>query len=150
MTIDNIDALFENLFAGDYPGEEGPEPLNKRFNWLDPKTKKRPPQIPPEAMPGPEDMFDEPTGATPPAATPVPIKHLAPSDREGRYSLADLIPPDELATIDQLLDLKLRAQNAKRGAGKTALNKEFNAHRSEFESIMKKIVDVILEDNFER
>jgi hypothetical protein len=159
MNVSDIDWLFENIFAGGgeaYPEDEGPEPLNKRFNWVDPKTGKRPPKPPKEMLPGEADFRDleqtftvPPTHDDPQSVADVPIRHVEPSDRVGKYSLKDLIPPEELATIDQLLDLKLRAQKA-RGANRAALDKEFQAHRSEFESLMKKIVDVVLEGAFER
>ena len=147
VDIDTIIDLFENIFAGGgsaYPEDEGPEPLNKRFNWVDPKTGKRPPKPPKAMLPGKEDF-----AALEPEETPmnVPIKHINPSDTEGRYSMRDLIPPEELANIDHLLDLKLRAQRAQ-GTERDALEKEWQAHRSEFESLVTRIANIILEGDY--
>lgn len=151
MDAARIREIIEVLFQGG-PGDqggEGPEPLNKRFNWVDPVSGKRPPKPPRAMLPTKKDFnaLDQPgqppvgPGQQPATPTDIPIRHHNDDDRVGKHSLNDLIPPGELATIDDLLDQYIARQ---RTEGPDQAATWFNRYRPEFESIVRKIVDFML------
>lgn len=153
MNAKQIARIFEVLFS-DYPGEEGaPEPVNKRFNWVDPKTGKKPPTPPKEMLPTAKDMRDLDTEFTVPPghdvdpvhAYPEPAKRPGlPDDRTGSVSMSQMLPKSEMATIDDLLDQYMRIKATK---GEQAARDWFNMYRSaEFESAIRKLIGVFLGD----
>jgi len=131
-----IDRIVEVLFQGG-PGDEEnvPEPLNKRFSWKDPVTGKAPPKPPKAMLPGKAD-FD--ALETPPAAA----APTAPARRRGTIPMDQMIPPNEMATIDQLLDQYLQMQKTQ---GPEAAKAWFDQYRTaEFESALRKMVNALL------
>jgi len=148
-----IARIIEVLFQGD--AGEHPEPLNKRFQWKDPKTGKSPERPPREMLPTEQDMRDldatheippghEPGSVHPGALAPQarPTGDTLPDDRTGKYSMNDLIPKGEMATIDALLDRYLQIQKTH---GPEAAKAWFDMYRSaEFESALRRMVDAIL------
>jgi hypothetical protein len=145
-----IAQVLEVLMPGETGGEGGPEPLNRRFNWKDPLTKKSPPRIPRGALPTKKTFSDiDREAAMPPGQGAVagPGDMSGPeaqdmTDRVGKHSMNSLLPPEEMATIDQLLDRYLEMQKTH---GPEAASQWFNNYRSaEFESILKKIADFLL------
>jgi hypothetical protein len=136
-----IGQIIEILFQGE-PGEGAPEPLNKRFNWRDPATGKRPPRPPKAMLPTEQDIRDlEPaTSAQPPAARPAGATQ--PDDRTGSVPMSGMIPNEELATIDQLLDQYLQMQKTQ---GPEAARAWFDQYRTaEFESLIHKMANALL------
>lgn len=148
MKTADIAELVEVLFSGGYPDDQGPEPLNRRFNWKDPVSGKRPPK-PPKAMLPTQQDFDAletphqqiPVAGGAEAATPIPVQPADQSDRVGKFSLDDVIPPGEMATIDDLLDQYYARQKSE---GPDAAKAWFDRYRPEFESVVRKIVDYML------
>ena len=135
MNAKQIDHIFEVLFQGD-PGEDKPEPLNKRFNWVDPKTKMRPPIIPPEMLPGEEDFRDLDQGEVQPEPEDI-------SDKVGSIPRDQMISRDEVASMDDLLD---RYTEMVKTYGPEAAKAWMDNYRTaEFESIVRKITDLILD-----
>lgn len=151
-----INHIVEVLFQGD-PGDEGAhEPLNRRFQWKDPKTGKAPPRPPQEMLPTEQDMRDlDTTHDIPPSQDPGSVhpgrKSPAPTatpaggpldDRTGSVPMSAMIGKDELATIDQLLDQYLQMQKTQ---GPEAARAWFDNYRTaEFESVMRRLVDALL------
>lgn len=144
-----IDQLFEILFQGDLPQGGGAEPLNRRFNWKDPVTKKAPPKIPRRALPGKKDFAaidkEMAAGAT--------TSHIEPgdlqgpeardmTDRIGKHSMNDLLPPGEMATTDQLLDAYLKMKRERGDAAASAWLA--NYRRAEFEALKRRIVNALI------
>lgn len=58
--------------------------------------------------------------------------------------MSDLLPKSEVATSDDLIDFFARIRDAKSGKKKQAWQKEFDAHRTEFESKLHAFVDKLL------
>jgi hypothetical protein len=120
MTSLCVDSLLETVFFGGEEGglEDRPHP---RFQWKPPGENA--PQPPPAAAaPTAPDEMD---------------------DRTGKYSMSDLLPKGEVATSDDLIDFFARIRDAK-GKKKKSWEKEFAAHRSEFESKIHAFVDKLL------
>lgn len=81
-----------------------------------------------------------------PAAPVQPIQPSGdPDDRVGKHSMSDLLPKKEVATTDDLIDFFSRTQK-QRGKPRKSMEKEFAAHRTEFESQAKlaQFVDAVL------
>jgi hypothetical protein len=149
MNAARINRFLEALFQGELPEPAGGP---ARFNWVDPKTGKKPPKPPKAMLPGKED-FQALNAEVPPTSDlgreelgtgqAVPIKVKDATDTEGRHSLNDLLPKSEMATIDHLLDVYLQMQKTK---GPAAAKAWFDRYRTaEFESAIRKIVNVLLE-----
>lgn len=143
MNVKQIDQIVEVLFQGG-PGdfEGGSEPLNKRFSWKDPVTGKSPPKPPKAMLPGKADFDALETPPAAPQAAPTPSAPSAPDDRTGSVSMNQMLPPNEMATIDQLLDRYLQMQKTH---GPEAAKAWFDQYRTaEFESALQKMVNALL------
>lgn len=150
MNAKRIAQIIEVLFQGG-PGDEAPEPLNKRFQWKDPKTGKAPPRPPREMLPGKKDFDDlEQTHSIPPthSAAEVPgsvhpgASDVGLDDRTGSVPMSQMIPKSEMATIDDLLDRYLAMQKTH---GPERAKTWFDQYRTaEFESALRKLVDFML------
>jgi hypothetical protein len=114
MDMSLVDSLLETVFFG---GEEGglEDRPHPRFQWKPPVAKAAPPA-------GEEGM---------------------PDDRTGSVPMGQMLPDEEVATSDDLLDFFQKVKKAK-GKSKKPLEKEFSAHRTEFESMLHKFVDKLL------
>lgn len=137
MNAARINDIIEVLFQGGPGGEDAPEPMNKRFNW---KPQGGQPPAPKPAQPtsipvgtgadiNPGDMDGD-----------VPIRDM--TDRTPRHPMNQMIPPNELATIDDLMDRYLQMQKTQ---GPEAAKAWFDMYRTaEFESAVAKMVDSML------
>jgi len=146
-----VDSLLETVFFGGEEGglEDQPRP---RFKWKPPGGA---PSGGDDLIPGDLEDYEEadipPRGGTmrvppsrPPAAVPPPPSEPDElDDRTGKYSMGDIMPKSEVATTDDLLDFFNRIKKMK-GKSKKAGEKEFAAHRTEFESLLQKFVDRLL------
>lgn len=150
MNAKRINQIIEVLFQGG-PGDDAPEPLNKRFSWKDPVSGKRPPRPPKEMLPDEKDFADlEQTHSIPPThAAPEGAVHpggYAPDapldDRTGSVPMSQMIGKNEMATIDDLLDRYLQMQKTH---GPDKARTWFDQYRTaEFESALRKLVDALL------
>jgi hypothetical protein len=146
-----VDSLLETVFFGGEEGglEDQPRP---RFQWKPPGG----------AAPGgddliPGDLGDFEDAAIPPRGSITNVPRLRPpsavppppsnpdelDDRTGKYSMGDLMPQGEVATSDDLLDFFSKMKAAK-GKSKKSMKREFDAHSTEFESLIQQFVDGLL------
>lgn len=112
MHVNEIDKLIEAMAYGGGGADEenAPEPLNKRFQWKDPKTGKKPRAIPPNMLPDEQDVdnlepgsskrFDWKDPKTGAAPEPIPAD-MRPTEQD----LSDLegevtIDPEGTKTVD--------------------------------------------------
>jgi hypothetical protein len=109
-----VDALLERIFL-EADVEDYPEPpQHPRFKW-------KPPTHTPGS--GKVDPKDIPPGLM--KAVEAPPEHLEdPEERIGKYSMKDLLPPEEVATKDDLIDFMAKIGKA-RGKKRKAWEKEF-------------------------
>lgn len=136
MNAKQIAAIFEVLFS-DYPEEGGSKPGNSRFQWVDPKTGKKPPMPPKSVLPTEKDLQE----LDPQFSSPEPSQAM-PDDRTGSIPMSQMIPKSEVATIDDLLDQYMRIKDQR---GEQAAREWFDMYRSaEFESAVQKLVGVFL------
>lgn len=156
MNAKRINQIIEVLFQGG-PGDEAPEPINKRFQWKNPATGKAPPRPPKEIMPTEKDMSDLDTTFTAPPghdnptagrydapkpAAPAPGQEAPLDDRTGSVPMSQMIGRSEMATIDDLLDRYLAMQKTH---GPERARTWFDQYRTaEFESALRKLVDALL------
>jgi hypothetical protein len=125
-----VDSLLEALiFPGEEGGMEGQPPSHPRFKW-------KPPGEVPASQAAPTRL-GKPSSLSKPG-------FADPEDRVGKYSMSDLLPKSEVATSDDLIDFFARIRDAKSGKKKQAWQKEFDAHRTEFESKLHAFVDRLL------
>jgi hypothetical protein len=147
MMLSHINSLLETVFFGGEEGglEDRPQP---RFKWKPPGGA---PSGEDDLIPGDlgdyEDAVIQPRGgamktptARPPANPAVPGEL---DDRTGSISMSDMLPKGEVATSDDLIDFFAKIRDAK-GKKKKSWQKEFDAHRSEFESKLMAFVDKLL------
>ena len=146
-----VDSLLETVFFGGEEGglEDQPRP---RFQWKPPGG----------AAPGGDDLIpgdfgdyedaaipprgsitNVPRSRPPSAVPPPPTEPDELDDRTGKYSMGDLMPQGEVATSDDLLDFFSRMKKSK-GKAKKSMKREFDAHRTEFESLLHQFVDSLL------
>lgn len=84
-----------------------------------------------------------------PAGEPLPDTPAKPAidvpgEGEKLLSMKELMPKSEVATMDDLLDFFNRIKAEKNRKRKAAMQREFELHRGEFESLLRKFVDTLL------
>jgi hypothetical protein len=150
MNTKLVDSLLETVFFGGEEGglEDQPHP---RFKWKPPGGA---PSGGDDLVPGDlgdyEDAVIPPRGgamrvpsARPPAAVSHPSEPGEMDDRTGSVSMSQMLPKGEVATTDDLIDFFARIRDAK-GKKKQAWQKEFDVHKTEFESMLRAFVDRLL------
>ena len=151
MDTNFVNSILETVFFGGEEGglEDQPRP---RFKWKPPGGA---PSGGDDLIPGDLEDYEEadipsrggtmrvPPSRPPAAVPPPPSEPDELDDRTGKYSMGDIMPKSEVATTDDLLDFFNRIKKMK-GKSKKAGEKEFAAHRTEFESLIQQFVDRLL------
>jgi len=139
MDTKTVDALLEKMVLeadlGELPPNAGdPNSGHPRFNWKPGQPRKfTPPRIDPSKH--------HVVGSTRPPLRPA--KPVTPMDT-GSLSMRDMLPQDQMASKDDLIDLGLQIKSTHDPVKKAQLQAQYDSLAGQLESRVAQFVDALL------